>query len=35
MEFSTKGFERKERVGQYIKPGIAEMQITKLEWFED
>lgn len=34
MEFSTKGFERKERVGQYIKPGIAEMQITKLEYFE-
>lgn len=34
MEFSTEGFERTEKVGEYIKPGVVEMQITKIEYFE-
>lgn len=34
MELSTEGFERKEKVGEYVKPGIVEMQITKIEYFE-
>ena len=34
MEFSTEGFERVEKVGEYIKPGIVEMKITKVEYFE-